>query len=108
MIRVLGIDPGASGGMAIIKGNDEYECFGFAKMTKPDIADLIRRNLSSIDICYLEKVHSMPGQGVKSTFKFGEGFGHLQGILDSLMVKYTFVRPGTWQKELGIQSLIRD
>ena len=104
MIKVMGLDPGKTGGLAIIKGNDEYECFGFAKLTRPDIAELIREKMSEIDICYLEKVHAMPAQGVTSVFKFGSGYGHLEGILDALLIRYEHVTPQKWQKELGCLS----
>ena len=49
----------------------------------------------------LEKVHSMPGQGVASSFKFGQGFGHLEMALTAAKIPFTYVTPQKWQKELG-------
>ena len=49
----------------------------------------------------LERVHSMPGQGVASSFKFGQGFGNLEMALTAARIPFTYVTPQKWQKELG-------
>jgi crossover junction endodeoxyribonuclease RuvC len=51
--------------------------------------------------CCLESVHSMPGQGVSSSFKFGRGFGNLEMALTAARIPYTYVTPQRWQKDLG-------
>jgi|TARA_R110000824_G_scaffold196476_1_gene379742 crossover junction endodeoxyribonuclease RuvC len=103
MVKVCGIDPGKSGGLAINDG-ESIRVFKFTDLTLPDIADLIRENVSSIDKVYLEKVGAMPKQGVSSTFKFGLGYGHLQGVLDALLIPYELVSPQIWQKSLNCLS----
>ena len=50
----------------------------------------------------LEKVASMPGQGVKSVFSFGQRFGELEGMLQTLQLPYILVRPQQWQKSCGV------
>ena len=50
----------------------------------------------------LELVHSMPNQGVRSMFTFGENFGWIQGVLDTLGLKYELVRPQEWKKHFGL------
>ena len=42
----------------------------------------------------------MPGQGVASSFKFGQGFGHLEMALTASGIPHTYVAPQKWQKEL--------
>lgn len=98
----IGIDPGQSGGIAFIP---EHGNAWAIKMPETD-ADLLAE-LGSIRGCtdytmtaMLEKVHSMPGQGVASSFKFGEGFGKLQMALAAIGIPYSFVTPQKWQKEL--------
>lgn len=103
-MKIMGIDPGSTGGMAIIKSDTNYECYGFGTLTKPDIANLILEKSNDIDMVFLEKVHAMPAQGVVSTFKFGENFGHLKGVLDTLKLKYELVPPQTWQKKLSCMT----
>lgn len=55
----------------------------------------------------LEKAHSMPKQGVVSTFKTGEGFGIWKGILAALRCSYEIVDTKTWQTRVmtGVTGL---
>lgn len=48
----------------------------------------------------IEKVHSMPGQGVASTFCFGEGYGVWLGILAALGIRHELITPQSWKKSL--------
>jgi hypothetical protein len=50
----------------------------------------------------IEKVHSMPGQGVHSTFKFGMGYGGLRMALIAAGIPFIEATPQAWQKELEI------
>ena len=96
---IVGIDPGASGGIAFI---DEQNRAAAHKMpeTEGDIVELLSE-FSPSTICYLEKVGAMPGQGVSSMFKFGQGYGFLRGVLYSLNFRIENVTPQSWQKYLG-------
>jgi len=38
---------------------------------------------------------------VASSFKFGQGFGHLEMALTAAKIPFTYVTPQKWQKELG-------
>lgn len=103
---ICGIDPGASGGIACITDNGAWAY----KMpeTPHDLVEHLcsMKNLSgdrSI-VCYLEKVHAMPKQGVTSTFKFGEGFGVIQGVLAALKFRLELVTPQKWQTALGCRT----
>ena len=101
MIFICGIDPGKQGGLAFKKGN-EVKAISFTKLTKPEIAYSLKSIMP--DKVYLEKVHSMPKQGVTSVFKFGEGFGHLKGVLDALCIPYELVSPIKWQTKLSCRT----
>ena len=65
--------------------------------TPHDVAEFVRSRALSIDKAYLEKVHSMPRQGVASTFKFGTSYGFCLGLLTSLLVPFEEVTPSKWQ-----------
>lgn len=96
----IGIDPGQSGGIAILSNKNEV-----IKMpsTEKDIwewFDFHKNNCFAI----IEKVHSMPGQGVASTFKFGKGYGGLRMALIAAGIPFDEVTPRMWQKSLGITS----
>lgn len=111
MISVfIGIDPGQSGGIAVVAGDTTVASLIY-KMpdTEADLTDLFEK-ISGMDAnkinshTYIEKVHSMPAQGVVSSFKFGYNFGLLVGMLAAHKLPYTFVTPQKWQKELGCMT----
>ena len=95
----MGIDPGASGGLALISSDGIL----VEKMpaTPADLWLLVSSWSELADFCYIEKVHSMPGQGVSSTFKFGKNFGLIIGCVTAARIPHDFVPPGVWQKNLG-------
>ena len=49
---------------------------------------------------FIEDVHSMPGQGVSSSFTFGKGAGLWEGIVAALSMSYTLVTPVRWKREM--------
>ena len=55
-------------------------------------------------ICCIEAVHSISGQGIASSFKFGQTFGWLLGMLDSIGIPYQPINPQKWKKEFGLNS----
>jgi len=108
----IGLDPGASGGIAFIPDNLPAKAWT-VKMpeTLADLWEIVNEHnpaerlrhydeVTSVHAC-LEKVHSMPGQGVASSFKFGQGFGGLEMALTAAKIPCTYVTPQKWQKELG-------
>jgi len=101
----VGIDPGQSGGIACIHsvpGSIEEVAAKKMPETERDIYEVLRDVCGSMDtFCIIEKVHSMPKQGVVSTFKFGRNYGFLRGILIAQNVPFDEVSPGVWQRHLG-------
>jgi crossover junction endodeoxyribonuclease RuvC len=49
-------------------------------------------------IVFIEKVSSMPKQGVASMFKFGRTVGALQAMLAAFKRRFQEVTPQAWQK----------
>jgi len=102
---IMGIDPGWSGGVAITWGKGKADAVGFTKMTERDIFLALQTfRFSDISMCYIEKVHSMPKQGVASSFKFGHSYGFLRGVLTALNIPFTEVSPMKWQNALGCRT----
>ena len=50
----------------------------------------------------IEKVSAMPGQGVSSMFRFGEGYGALQMAIAGHRHTRHFVTPATWKKHFKL------
>jgi crossover junction endodeoxyribonuclease RuvC len=46
----------------------------------------------------------MPGQGVASTFKFGQSYGSVLGLFGALKYNIIDVTPRRWKKDLSLTS----
>lgn len=109
-MTIIGIDPGASGGIAWITNGKA--CVEKMPDTLADLWDLIDdisgRKWSNHGVteikAYLEQVHSSPQMGVKSAFTFGNGFGHLEMALTAAGIPFERVRPQVWQKAMGCMT----
>lgn len=101
-IVYAGIDPGKTGAYAIVSDDGTtYEAFDWPG-DEVSAANEIQEIVSNFDIrhCILESVHSMPKQGISSTFAFGTNFGIWRGILAANSIPFSLVRPQQWQKGL--------
>lgn len=100
----IGIDPGQSGGISILS---EVSAQAW-KMpdTEKDCAELLDELVSSVGfrVCFIENVHSMPKQGVASSFKFGRSYGFLRGLLIGLKIPFEEITPQVWQKEMNCRT----
>lgn len=97
-LNLIALDPGLSGAIAIFK-NNTITAYPFPIAGKTlDLAALthIIRDAAP-ELAVIEKVHSMPGQGVSSTFKFGQGYGALLGITAALGIPTELVTPQRWK-----------
>lgn len=103
----IGIDPGKSGCLCILKENDDVIFIDWPKTNSNlDLYVAVRKSLSGLDIqkTALEKVSSMPGQGVRSMFSFGENNGSWKMLLAVLRLSYLDPTPQAWQKGIVRKS----
>lgn len=99
MKNYLGIDPGASGAIAVI-GQNVCRVWDYPGEICEAAALLRAINLEyPITLIALEKVSAMPRQGVVSMFKFGMNFGGWIGAIGVLGLPVLLVTPRKWQIE---------
>jgi crossover junction endodeoxyribonuclease RuvC len=104
----IGIDPGKAGGLVAIHSGDIWTRVDAVPMpeTERDIWEWIDKAVVVHPLiakfAVIERVHSMPKQGVASTFTFGMWYGFLRGCLTAVGVPFEEVTPQTWMKELGV------
>ena len=101
---VIGVDPGSGGGLAVLDREGHLVEVLAMPETDHDINDFFTRH-EDADCAYLEQVHSMPGQGVASTFKFGMNYGFLRAMLTAHKIRWIDVTPNKWQSALGIKAI---
>ena len=104
MSAVIGIDPGQSGGIAVIV--DGVAAAYKMPETERDLYDLLAGIVIANPgiVAVLEKVGAMPKQGVASTWKFGQHYGMLRGFLIALHIPFETVSPAVWQRRMGCLS----
>ena len=109
--RIIGIDPGASGAIALLVGKELVSVHDMPTVTVernkaqkrqvcPAGLSLLMQQLSP-HRATVEKVGAMPGQGVSSMFSFGRSVGIIEGVLAAKQIPVTFVTPQSWQKLSG-------
>lgn len=107
MRPVVGVDPGLDGGLAVIGAE------GLELAVMPSYRIGKRREIDELQltawlaeqalqdaIVFIEAVHAMPKQGVRSMFSFGTGWGLVRGICAGLGLPYELVRPQEWQNRM--------
>jgi hypothetical protein len=102
--RIMGIDPGKSGGIAVI-GRDYAAAYPMPD-TVGDLTDLLREIAATCGIitAYLERVHSSPQMGVVSAFTFGRGLGNIEATCQCLGIRLEWISPAVWQREMACLS----
>lgn len=99
-MNIIGVDPGLSGGIALLTP-DGATAWKIPE-TERDVWDLL--NGLTVDFAYIEAVHSMPKQGVSSTFRFGVNYGGLRMALIAAGIPFETTTPQKWQQALGCRS----
>ena len=108
-MKILGIDPGINGAVASINKDDvtlhDLPTAGEGKhriISTAVLAYQIRQLEPTFAV--MERVHAMPRQGVSSSFRFGQAFGAIEGVLGALGVSLSYVTPATWKRALGLAA----
>jgi len=119
-MRIIGIDPGLSGGIAILDDNKVREMFDMPVMSDGKknkrqlnsalLSQIIKENIKDSEdpVVVVEQVNAMPGQGVTSMFNFGQTFGAIKGICAALNLPIFLVRPAKWKKHFELINSSKD
>jgi hypothetical protein len=99
---IIGIDPGAKGGVAIYDEAKHKMILHKCPETPKEMAAII--NTAKVKdknvFCVIEKVHAFPTDARSSAFKFGCNFGKWLGILGAYDIPTLEVTPQVWMKPL--------
>ena len=102
-IKYIGIDPGKSGGIAVL--SDERIEVKKCPETVQDMAFLfaliLHETPPSHVLVMIEKVWARPHDGRSSVFTFASNYGQWQGIVASHDIKSHYVAPQVWMREIG-------
>jgi crossover junction endodeoxyribonuclease RuvC len=119
-LTTIGIDPGQTGAIAcchgsIITGVKDMPTWkrthGKGQEVDPYSLTSILMEMTAGKDCvhvYLEQVAAMPGQGVSSTFHFGESVGVILGVCGALQLPLLRITPQYWKKAAGLVGKDKD
>lgn len=97
----IGIDCGKNGGIGIISSDElSVQAFPYTDVKLREICDIYKDDCK----CIVEKVHSMPSQGVTSMFSFGRSYGYILGVLETNGINYQLVTPQRWKGYFGVSA----
>ena len=119
-MRIIGIDPGLSGGIAILDDLKIFDIFDMPVMPEgkknknqlnsAQLVNIINKHVLKKENTFVivEQVSAMPGQGVTSMFNFGQTFGSIKGICAALGLSIFYVRPAKWKKHFELINSSKD
>ena len=119
-MKIIGIDPGLSGAIAVLEDNKVLNIFDIPVMSEGKknkrqlnsalLVSLLKQNISKNEeiAVVVEQVNAMPGQGVTSMFNFGQTFGAIKGVCAALGLPIFFVRPSKWKKHFELINSSKD
>ena len=119
-MRIIGIDPGLSGAIAVLDNNKVLKIYDMPVMAEgkknkrqlnsAQLVNIIKENIENreeINVV-VEQVNAMPGQGVTSMFNFGQTFGAIKGVCAALNLPIFFIRPSKWKKYFELINSSKD
>lgn len=114
---IIGVDVGTSGAVVVLRSAQRPFPVNWLRMptikagkaTRVDCAALARFLIEyDTGTVYIESVHSMPAQGVTSSFSFGHACGAVEGVCAALMMPYALITPQRWKKHAGLIGTDKD
>ena len=108
-MKVLGIDPGVRGGLAIVEIDNgaaprvidaiDIPVTGVGAKERVDVL-AIRTWIQTYmpDHAAIERAQAMPKQGASSGFKYGRATGAIEAVIACCEIAITIVKPAVWKK----------
>ena len=108
-MRILGIDPGVRGGLAIIEIDNgiapklidaiDIPVTGVGAKERVDVLAIRAWILAhKPDHAMIERAQAMPKQGASSGFKYGRATGALEAVIACWEIPMSIVEPSMWKK----------
>lgn len=108
MSAVIGIDPGFTGAIAILRADGTLSVEDMPIVTsgrgKVEIAHPLLLELLNVPggVLWLERVSVMPGQGITSAFRFGQGYGAIETAAAANALPVNYVTSPVWKRYFGL------
>jgi hypothetical protein len=105
----IGIDPGQAGAIAVLDQYGELVAVHDMPVVDGDVSPagvnaLIAPWGNNDPTVVVEAVHSMPKQGVASSFKFGKSYGLVLGVVAANRFRVEHVTPARWKRDMRVTA----
>lgn len=108
---IIGIDPGLKSGAwgAITHSGVFVGCGDIphddTRILSKHLKEILMEMISGRDFEIVsEDVHSMPNQGISSTYRFGRAVGAIEAVCAALPGTWHIVSPQRWKRDMGLPS----
>jgi Holliday junction resolvasome RuvABC endonuclease subunit len=102
-VKLLGVDPGIRGGLAIVA----VDINGAAPRLAKERVDVISIHewiaQYAPQHALIERAQAMPRQGASSGFKYGRATGAIEAVITCCAIPLTIVEPTAWKKFHGLR-----
>lgn len=110
---VLGIDPGLTGGLALIESGRPPRLLEARSI--PTVGENAKRRVDtakvlaflqkhSIDHGFIERAQAMPRDGGSSAFIYGRATGSLEACMSGMQIPWRTVEPTAWKTTHGLMK----
>jgi crossover junction endodeoxyribonuclease RuvC len=107
--RVVGIDPGIRGGLALVEIDDgaapqlieaiDIPVTGVGAKERVDVLAIRAWVMAhQPQHAFIERAQAMPKQGASSGFKYGRATGAIEAVITCCEIPLTIVEPSVWKK----------
>jgi crossover junction endodeoxyribonuclease RuvC len=112
-MRILGIDPGIHGGLAIVEIDNgapakiidtiDIPIVGTGAKTRVDVL-AIKKWLETHqpDHAAIERAGVLPKQGIASGYRYGRAVGAIEATVALCEIPLTIVEPSVWKRRMGL------
>lgn len=117
MMITIGIDPGLSGAIGVLKDGAYVAVLDMPTVAKGSgsvknevdpagLITLLRQHAPADEAVAvaLERVNAMPGQGSSSIFSLGDSFGCARSAVAACRFETVYVTPAQWKKHFNLSS----
>lgn len=111
-MRILGIDPGITGGLAIW---DVAKAEAVSIIDVPTIGEAAKERVNAMQLrdwlvsfhpqhAFIERAQAMPDQGASSGFKYGRAVGALEAVVQACDVPLTIIESTAWKRHHNLKG----
>jgi crossover junction endodeoxyribonuclease RuvC len=114
-MKVVGIDPGIRGGLALVELNDGAMPELVVAIDIPVTGVGPKERVDALAIrtwvmthqpqhAFIERAQAMPKQGASSGFKYGRATGAIEAVIACCEIPLTIVEPAQWKRHYQLRG----